>query len=113
MKLVSCIRGEVWDLAVDLRKSSSTFLKWHAVSLSAENGRALLIQEGMCHGFQTLSDNVELLYCHSAPYMSEAEDGLNPFDPRLAIAWPLPITDISERDKNHPSLTQAFEGLIL
>ena len=73
MKLVSCLRGAVWDVAVDLRRESPTFLGWHAEELSADNGRALLIPEGFAHGFQTLSDDVELLYCHSAPHAPAAE----------------------------------------
>jgi dTDP-4-dehydrorhamnose 3,5-epimerase len=111
MKLVSCIRGEVWDVAVDLRAGSPTFLRWHAEVVSAENGFALLIPEGFAHGFQTLTDDVELLYCHSRPYVPEAEGGLSPTDPRLAIAWPLEVTEMSERDNQHPLLTPDFEGL--
>jgi dTDP-4-dehydrorhamnose 3,5-epimerase len=113
MKLVSCIRGSVWDVAVDLRKGSATFLQWHAEELSAENGRAMLIPEGFAHGFQSLTDDVELLYCHSAPYHAEAEDGLNPADPELAIAWPLEITELSGRDTQHPMIGQTFAGLAL
>lgn len=113
MKLVSCIRGEVWDVAVDLRAESPGFLAWHAERLSAENGRALLIPEGFAHGFQALTDEAELLYCHSAAYAPEAEGGLNPLDPRLAIAWPLEIADMSERDRAHPLLDAGFAGVRL
>jgi len=111
MKLVSCIRGEVWDVAVDVRAGSPTFLKWHAERLSEDNHHALLIPEGFAHGFQALSDNVELLYCHSAAYAPAHEAALNPFDPRLAIAWPLPVTDISVRDQNRALLSDDFEGV--
>lgn len=111
MKLVSCIRGEVWDVAVDLRRGSATFLRWHAEPLSAANGHALLIPEGFAHGFQTLSDDVELLYCHSAAYSPTADAGLNPQDPALAIEWPLPISTISARDAQHAMLNTHFEGL--
>jgi len=97
-KLVSCIRGEVWDLVLDLRHGSATFLHWHAQRLSADNACALLIPQGFAHGFQALTDDAELLYCHSAAYAPECEAGLNPSDPRLAIAWPLPIADLSPRD---------------
>jgi len=113
MKLVSCIRGEVWDVAVDVRSGSPTFLRWHAERLSAENGRALLIPEGFAHGFQALTDDVELLYCHSAAYAAEAEVGLNPRDGRLAIAWPLAITELSARDACHPLVESGFEGVRL
>lgn len=112
MKLVSCLRGEVWDVAVDVRAGSSTFLCWHAERLSADNLHALLIPEGFAHGFQALTDDVELLYCHSAAYAPASEAALNPFDPRLGIAWPLPVTDVSERDQKRPMLTEEFEGVI-
>lgn len=111
MKLVSCLSGAVWDVAVDLRAGSPTFLCWHGELLSAENERALLIPEGFAHGFQTLTDDVELLYCHSAAYAPDAEGALNPLDPRLAIAWPEPVADMSERDRGHPPLGPGFEGI--
>lgn len=111
MKLVSCIRGEVWDVAVDLRHGSPTFLAWHAEHLSAENGRALLIPQGFAHGFQTLSHDAELLYCHSSPYVQQAEAGIHPTDPRLGIAWPLNISTLSQRDSNHLMLTASFKGI--
>lgn len=111
MKLVSCIRGEVWDVAVDVRADSPAYLHWHAECLSADNGRALLIPEGFAHGFQSLSEDVELLYCHPAPYNSGAERGLNPRDARLAITWPLPISELSARDAAHPLIECGFEGV--
>mgnify|MGYP001164624896 FL=1 len=113
MKLVMCLKGEVWDVAVDLRAGSPTFLQWHAERLSAQNGRALLIPEGFAHGFQVLSDGAELLYCHSAPYTPEAEAGLNPQDRRLDIGWPLPVADMSERDATRPSIAPSYTGVIL
>lgn len=111
MKLVSCMRGVVWDVAVDLRAGSPTFLQWHGEILSAENGRALLIPEGFAHGFQTLCEDVELLYCHSAGYAPDHEAGLNPRDARLAIAWPLPIGELSARDAGHAPIDAGFEGV--
>jgi dTDP-4-dehydrorhamnose 3,5-epimerase len=113
MKLVSCVRGVVWDVAVDVRAGSPTFLHWYAETLSAENGRALLIPEGFAHGFQTLTDDVELLYCHSTAYVPAAEAGLNPQDARLAIDWPLAITVQSTRDAQHPLLDARFTGVSL
>jgi dTDP-4-dehydrorhamnose 3,5-epimerase len=113
MKLVTCIQGEVWDVAVDLRAGSPTFLHSHAEILSADNNRAMLIPEGFAHGFQTLTDDVELLYCHSAALSPEAEGALNAQDPRLAIAWPLTITELSHRDANHPLIDTKFEGVRL
>lgn len=111
MKLVSCIRGEVWDVAVDLRLNSKTYLHWHAETLSAENGRAFLIPEGFGHGFQTLAMDCEMLYLHSAAYERAAEAGLRHDDPRLNITWPLAPTDCSERDRAQPLLTDQFRGI--
>jgi dTDP-4-dehydrorhamnose 3,5-epimerase len=113
MKLVSCIRGEVWDLAVDVRARSKTFLRWHAEHLSADNGRALLIPEGFAHGFQALTDDVELLYCHSAAYTAAAEVGLNARDPMLEITWPLQIAEMSAKDAQYPMLKKGYAGVEL
>lgn len=113
MKLVSCIQGEVWDVAVDLRADSPTFLKWHGAILSADNNRALLIPEGFAHGFQTLSDDVALLYCHTTAHCSDAEGALNTQDPRLSIDWPVAITELSPRDAKHPLLDPKFKGIRL
>ena len=113
MKLVSCLQGEVWDVAVDLRAGSPTFLHWNAELLSDTNNRALLIPEGFAHGFQTLTNDVTLLYCHSAAYNPEAEGALNAQDPRLAITWPLAIESVSVRDSKHPLLDLKFEGVRL
>ncbi len=113
MKLVSCLRGEVWDVAVDLRAGSPTFLHWHAQQLSATNHYALLIPEGCAHGFQSLSDDAELLYCHSMAYAPQSDAGLNPLDEALAIAWPLPVALLSERDARHPPIGARFEGVRL
>lgn len=110
-KFVSCLRGEVFDVAVDLRKDSPTFLQWHAEILAADNDRSLLIPQGFAHGFQTLVDDVELLYLHSAPYAQAAEGGLSPVDPTLAIAWPLELTELSPRDAAHLHLTNDFGGI--
>lgn len=113
MKLVSCIRGEVWDVAVDVRKDSPTFLQWHAERLSAENGRALLIPIGFAHGFQALSDDVELIYCHSECYRPEVEAGINPRDGRLSITWPREITNLSTRDADRPMIDAGNEEVFL
>ncbi|MFT6955614.1 MAG: dTDP-4-dehydrorhamnose 3,5-epimerase [Halieaceae bacterium] len=110
IKLVTVLCGEVWDLAVDLREESTTYLHWHAELLSKGNGRAMLVPEGFAHGFQTMTDDVELLYCHSAVYNRSAEAGLSPVDPRLNIKWPMDICELSHRDKNHPLIDQSFVG---
>jgi len=111
MKLVSCIRGAVWDVVVDLRAGSSTMLKWHAEELSQANCRALLIPEGFAHGFQTLKDDSELIYLHSTDYTPGAEAGVNVEDPLLSIGWPLPIAKISARDQLHAMLERDFAGV--
>jgi dTDP-4-dehydrorhamnose 3,5-epimerase len=113
MKLVRCLRGAVWDVAVDLRVGSLTFLQWHAEELSSANCRSLLIPEGFAHGFQTLSDDCELLYLHSMEYTRSEEAGLNAKDPILSIDWPMPIAKISSRDRLHPMLDRDFAGLTL
>lgn len=113
MKLVTCIRGEVWDVAIDLRADSPSVMQWHAEILSGENGRALLIPEGFAHGFQALTDDVEMLYCHSAAYSTDAESGLNPKDSKLAITWPRTITEMSVRDAQHLMIDSEFEGVRL
>ena len=91
MKLVRCLKGKVWDVAVDLRAGSPTLLQWHAEELSAENCRMLVIPEGCAHGFQVLEEASELLYLHTAFYEPPAEGGIQPTDPALAIPWPLPV----------------------
>ena len=111
IKLVSCIRGEVWDVVVDLRQNSPTFLNWHAEILSAENGKALVIPEGFGHGFQTMTDKCELIYLHGEAYNSEAEAGLRFDDPKLAIKWPLQVLVCSERDLSHPFINNNFKGI--
>jgi len=113
IKLVTCLVGEILDVVVDIRKNSATFLKWHAEVLSAENANSFFIPEGFAHGFQALSDNCHLLYCHSAAYVPHAEAGLHYQDPKLAIKWPCEIGALSKRDQSHPFITEAFEGLIL
>ncbi len=110
-KLVSCVRGRVWDVVIDLRRGSPTFLKWHGQVLSPDNGAALLVPEGCAHGFQALSDDAELVYCHSEAFAPLAQQGLHPFEPRLAIAWPLPVDLLSQSDAAWPALSGDFAGV--
>ncbi|MDP1526747.1 MAG: dTDP-4-dehydrorhamnose 3,5-epimerase [Rhodocyclaceae bacterium] len=110
-KFVSCLRGEVFDVAVDLRRDSPTFLRWHGEILSADNHRTLMIPKGYAHGFQTLSDNCEMLYFHTAAYHAESEGGLHPLDARLDIAWPLTVKALSLRDSSHPLINNDFLGV--
>ncbi len=105
-KLVRCIKGRVWDVAVDLRGESSTYGQWHAVELTPEHANALLIPEGCAHGFQVLDPGSELLYLHSGPWVPGVDKGLRWNDPQLAISWPLPPTELSERDRCLPLLSE-------
>jgi dTDP-4-dehydrorhamnose 3,5-epimerase len=111
MKMVSCVRGRVWDVLVDLRSGSSTFLQWHAQELSPHDARMIVIPEGCAHGFQVLERDSELIYFHTSFYEPSAEAGVSYKDPRLGITWPIPVTDLSERDMHHPLLSNNFTGL--
>jgi len=111
MKLIRCLKGRVWDVAVDLRTGSPTFLQWHAEELTPDNARMMIIPEGCAHGFQVQEADSELLYLHTAFYASESEGGISCTDPRLGIAWPLPPSDLSERDSSHAPITHEFLGI--
>ena len=113
MKLVTCVRGEVFDVAVDLRRESPSFLCWHSEILSGDNHRTLAIPEGFAHGFQTLTDDCELLYLHTACYQPDAEVGLDALDVRLGIDWPSVITERSQRDQQHPKILLDYTGIVL
>lgn len=110
-KFVRCLRGRVWDVAVDLRKHSPTRFHWHAEELSADNYKMMVIPSGFAHGFQVLAHSSELLYLHTAPYERSAEGGVRFDDAMLKIAWPLDVTDLSQRDRQHAYLTDAFVGI--
>jgi len=112
-KLVMCMKGRVYDVAVDIRKGSPTFLQWHGEILSPDSANALMIPEGFAHGFQTLTPDVEMLYFHSDFYAPESEAGIRYNDPLISIKWPLDVIDISERDKTHPILENNFSGIAL
>ena len=111
IKMVRCIAGAVLDVVIDLRKKSETFLNWESVELNAENKRMIYIPEGFAHGFQTLTDNCELIYHHTAFYTPGSEAGIRYDDPLVNIKWPLPVTDISDRDLSHLLLNESFKGL--
>jgi dTDP-4-dehydrorhamnose 3,5-epimerase len=111
MKFVRCTRGRVWDVALDLRAGSPTFLKWHAEELTDGNMKMLCIPEGCAHGVQTLEAGSEILYLHTAFYEPSAEGGVRHDDPAVAIKWPLPPANISARDQKHPLLDKNFRGL--
>lgn len=110
IKMVRCIAGMVYDVIIDLRKDSSSFLHWFGTELSVANKKMLYIPEGFAHGFQCLSDNCELIYHHTEFYTPKAESGIRYDDPLINIQWPLPITEVSERDESHPQLDENFKG---
>ena len=112
-KVVSCMRGSVFDVAVDIRQNSASFLQWHGEVLSAENKRSVVIPKGFAHGFQTLTDDVTLQYLHTERYVETAEDGINMADPSVGIVWPLPLVKCSERDRTWPLISSEFEGVAM
>lgn len=111
IKLVRCIAGKVWDVIIDIRSGSPTFLQSFGVELSAENRKMVYIPEGFAHGFQCLSDDCELLYHHTEFYQPAAEAGIRFSDPLVNIQWPMEPTNISQRDADHPLLGNDFKGV--
>lgn len=112
-KIIQCMRGKILDIIIDLRQNSPTFLKHFTVELSGNEYIAIIIGEGFAHGFQTLSDNVQMLYMHTEFYKADAEAGLRYDDDRLGIKLPLEVTEISERDMNHHVIDEGFKGIYL
>ncbi|UYO94998.1 dTDP-4-dehydrorhamnose 3,5-epimerase family protein [Pollutimonas sp. M17] len=111
-KIVSCLQGSIFDVAIDLRAGSPTYLQWHGLMLSAELQNSLVVPPGVAHGFQTLEANAQILYLVSTAYSATDEDGVNPLDPAIAIDWPLPVGEISQRDQQRPFMdTSRFHGL--
>lgn len=111
IKMVRCIAGSVYDVIIDVRKNSQTFLQFYATELSALKKNMLYIPEGFAHGFQTLTDDCELIYFHSEYYTPNGEGGIRFDEPLVNINWPLPVKEISERDSNHPYLNENFKGI--
>jgi len=101
-KIVRCTRGGIFDVIVDLRPRSPTYLQWQGFELTAENRKALYVPKGFAHGFQTLTDEAEIAYQISAFYAPDSAGGYRYDDPEFGIAWPLPVTAISERDLEWP-----------
>ena len=112
-KIVKCLKGSIFDVVIDLRNKSPTFLHWHGEILSADNMKMLYIPEGFAHGFQALEDNSELLYFHTEIYSPDHESGIRHDDPIICIKWPLEICDVSERDRSFELLDNNFKGLII
>jgi len=108
-KLVRCTRGAIVDVAVDVRPESQTYGMHVMVELSADNRRALFLPPYIAHGFQTLTDDTELVYQISGPYEPSAEEGFRWDDPAFGIKWPLPVTVMSEKDASWPVLAKTFK----
>ena len=109
--MVRCIAGAVLDIIIDLRQGSETFLNWISVELNSVNKKMIYIPAGFAHGFQTLTNDCELIYHHTAFYAPGLEKGIRHDDPFVNIQWPLPVTDISERDLSHLLLNESFKGI--
>lgn len=110
-KVVRCIRGSIFDVAVDIRKDSPTFLKWHGEILSSDNMKMLYIPKGFAHGFQALEDDIEVLYLCDEFYNKEHENGIRYNDERINIEWKINNVFVSEKDKNHKLLDNTFIGI--
>ena len=111
IKIIKCVKGSVFDVIVDIRTNSPTFLKWHGEILSSKNNKMIYIPEGFAHGFQTLEDDCELLYFHTAIYDPPSEKRIKYNDPLINVKWPLNITHISEKDKIANFLDKNFRGI--
>lgn len=111
MKIVRCTKGKIFDVGVDLRKDSKTFLQWHGEILDAENQKMLVIPEGFAHGFQALEDDCEIIYFNTKSYCKEAEGVLRYDDLKIGINWPTEVTVVSEKDANNPYFDEKFDGI--
>ena len=106
VKLVRCVKGAIYDVIVDIRPDSSTYLQWFGTTLSAENGLMMYVPEGFAHGYQSLEDQATAFYLVSTPYAPWAEGGLRHDDPHLAIRWPISVTSVSPKDVAWPLLSE-------
>jgi len=107
-KLVRCIVGEIYDVAVDIRRNSPTFLKWVGYKLTAENRYMLYIPPGFAHGFYTISEKAEVYYKTTTEYAAGKEQGIIWNDPQIGIEWPSQAVILSEKDKDLPDMTGAI-----
>jgi dTDP-4-dehydrorhamnose 3,5-epimerase len=104
-KVVRCLKGVIWDVLIDIRPESPTYLRWQQFELSSENGHQLYVPAGLAHGYQTLCDGVEVNYLISVPYAPQSACGIRYNDPTFGITWPLPVTEISEKDVHWPNFS--------
>lgn len=110
-KIVTCLAGAVFDVILDLRVESESFGRWWGLTLDEASGTSLFVPEGCAHGIQTLVPHVQMLYLHSAQYDPSCEAGVDPLASSIGIEWPLPITDISERDRAESRTPEAFRSI--
>jgi len=113
IKIVKCLKGRVFDVAVDMRAGSATFLNWYGVELSEDRMNSLYIPEGFAHGFQTLEENCSLIYLSTGFYSAAHECGVRFDDPRVRIKWPLPVGEVSKKDGAVPCITDDFKGVVI
>ena len=113
IKIVKCLRGAIWDCIVDIRKDSPTFLKWEGTELTESNHRMIYVPEGFAHGFQALTDDVEIVYFVSNFYAPNNEAGLRFDDPALNIQWRQEATEVSARDREHCLLDTDFKEIVV
>ena len=110
-KILTCLRGRIFDVVVDLRRGSPTFLTWHGVELAGGDGVSVVVPTGLAHGYQLLDDSCELLYVHGERYHQSSEGGVHPEDPMLGVRWPEEISRMSDRDHNHSMLDSDWTGI--
>ena len=108
-KLVTCIKGAIFDVVIDLRKEAKTYLKFFSIQLDQSNRLSLMIPPGFAHGFQVLEDDSQIIYTHSKEYSKEFEGGISPLDPDIQVQWPMPVIGMSERDKQLPLLKELIK----
>ncbi|MDR2622990.1 MAG: dTDP-4-dehydrorhamnose 3,5-epimerase [Methanobrevibacter sp.] len=113
LKIIRCIKGSIFDVAVDLRRDSHTFLKWHREILSEDNMKALVIPEGFAHGFQSLEDDVEMIYLHTNSYCKEAEGSLRYDDPKMGIDWQIEVSNVSKKDMSSEFISNDYKGVLI
>ena len=111
IKLIRCVKGAINDIIIDIRQNSPTFLQHICVELSEQNKKMIYVPEGFAHGFQTLTNNTELIYHHTHYFVPNADAGLNYADETLNIKWNLPVSIISEKDKNYKLINNTFKGI--
>ena len=113
IKMVRCLGGAIFDVVIDIRKNSDTFLQWFGEYLTPDNFKMMVIPAGFAHGFQVIEPNSELLYFHTASYAPESESGILFNDEKVGITWTIKATELSDRDRNHEKLDENFTGIVL